>query len=154
MKINHETKFVLTLFESIFHCLTHHLSHIHPVWQCTLIQLFIAVGIDDIILTFLVLNSGPHLNVKTVFPGMGISIMKIRLSWDSLIFIMGIPYIRVRQYLYIEMAPGYTKSKCLFQWDWIANENNIIEIDHQRVLLISYLLMTWHQRPGHQQPWD
>ena len=34
------------------------------------------------------------LNVKTVFPGQGISIIKIRWSWDRLIFIMGIPWHR------------------------------------------------------------
>ena len=35
-------------------------------------------------------NTGPRLNIKTVFPGMGISIIKIKGSWDNLIFIIGI----------------------------------------------------------------
>ena len=44
---------------------------------------------------------GPRLNIKTVFPGMVISIVKIRRSWDRLIFIMGIFFISVRRHLYI-----------------------------------------------------
>ena len=46
----------------------------------------------------------PCLNICTVFPAMGISIIKIRRSWDRLIFIMGIP-ILVRQQFYTEAAP-------------------------------------------------
>ena len=49
-------------------------------------------------------SSGPHLNIKMVFPGIWISILKIRQSWNRLIFIMGIP-ILLRWYLYIEMGP-------------------------------------------------
>ena len=37
---------------------------------------------------------------------MGISIIKIRWSWDGLIFIMGIRII-LRQHLFIEMGPRY-----------------------------------------------
>ena len=33
-----------------------------------------------------------RLNIKTVFPGMGISIIKIRRLWDCLIFVIGILY--------------------------------------------------------------
>ena len=46
----------------------------------------------------------PCLNIKTVFPGMGIPMLKIRRSWDRLIFKMGIP-ILVRRRLYIETGP-------------------------------------------------
>ena len=46
---------------------------------------------------------GPCLNIKTVFPGMGIPMLKIRRSQDRLIFNMGIP-LPVR-HLYIEAAP-------------------------------------------------
>ena len=35
---------------------------------------------------------GPCHNIKTVFPGMVISFIKIRLSWDCLTFIMANPY--------------------------------------------------------------
>ena len=48
----------------------------------------------------------PSQYIKTVFPGMGISKLKIRLLWDHLIFNMGIP-ILVRRYFYIETAPWY-----------------------------------------------
>ena len=51
-------------------------------------------------------SSGPHLNIKTVFTGMLISIIKIRWSWDCLLFMMGMP-ILVRQRLYIETAPWW-----------------------------------------------
>ena len=47
---------------------------------------------------------GPRLNIKTVFPGKGIPMLKIRRSRDRLIFNMGIP-IMVRRHLYIEMGP-------------------------------------------------
>ena len=46
-------------------------------------------------------DPGPRLNIKTIFPGMGIPMLKIRRSQDRLIFKMGIP-ILVRRYLYIE----------------------------------------------------
>ena len=46
-------------------------------------------------------NTGPHLNIKMVYPGMGIPIIKIRWSWDHLIFIMGIP-IPGKMVFYIE----------------------------------------------------
>ena len=45
------------------------------------------------------------LNVKMVFPGMKISVIKIRGLWECFIFIMGIN-IRVRQQLHIQMTPG------------------------------------------------
>ena len=41
---------------------------------------------------------GPCLNIKIVFPGMVISIIKVRWSWDSCIFKMGVP-IPVRKHL-------------------------------------------------------
>ena len=44
---------------------------------------------------------GPRLIINTVFPGVGISIIKIRGSWHRLVFIMGIP-ILVRLHLYIK----------------------------------------------------
>ena len=47
-----------------------------------------------------VMQPGPSFNIKTGLPGIGISIIKIRLSY----FIMWIP-ILVRWHLYIEMDP-------------------------------------------------
>ena len=52
------------------------------------------------------LPAGLRLNIKTVFPGMGVSIINIRRSWDRLIFIMGIP-ILVRLHLYIETVSRF-----------------------------------------------
>ena len=48
---------------------------------------------------------GPRLNIKTVFWGVGISIIKIRRALDSLIFTMGIPML-VRRHIYIETGPS------------------------------------------------
>ena len=56
---------------------------------------------------------GPRLNIKTVFPKYGISMLKIRLSQDRLIFNMGIHM--ARRHLYIETAPG-ALSSCQFTW--------------------------------------
>ena len=53
---------------------------------------------------------GPCLNINTVFLCMEISITKIRLSSDSIIFVMGIP-ILVRQHLYIETVGWEVSSR-------------------------------------------
>ena len=50
--------------------------------------------------------SGPCLIIMMVFPGMGIPMLKIRRSWDHLIFNMGIPML-IRQHLYIETTPDW-----------------------------------------------
>ena len=51
---------------------------------------------------------GPCLNIKTVLPRYEIPMLKMRRSWDRLIFNMGIP-ILVRKHLYIETAPWWKK---------------------------------------------
>ena len=48
------------------------------------------------------LPAGPCLNIKTIFPRIGIPMLKIRRSWDRLIFNMGIP-IQVRRHHYTAM---------------------------------------------------
>ena len=48
--------------------------------------------------------TGPRLNIKTVFLGMEMSVLKIRRSRDRLIFNMGI-LILLRRHLYIDAAP-------------------------------------------------
>ena len=53
-----------------------------------------------------VIRPGVGFNIKTVFLGIMIPVMKIRRLWDCLIFIMGI-HILVRQLLYIETIPLY-----------------------------------------------
>ena len=57
---------------------------------------------------FRIEGPGPCLIINTVFPGMGIPMLKIRRSRDRLIFNMGIP-ILVRRHLYIETAPWTNK---------------------------------------------
>ena len=64
---------------------------------------------------------GPRLNIKTVFPGMGIPMLKIRRSWDRLIFNMGMP-IPVRRYLDIE-THSPPEHKNIIQWNLNQNTN-------------------------------
>ena len=66
----------------------------------------------------LIWRSGTCLNIKTVFTGIGISIIKIRWSWDRLIFIMGTP-ILVRWCLYIETCPRYLQRNLFFICGWL-----------------------------------
>ena len=58
---------------------------------------------DRLFLTHLVLKPEPHLNIKTVFPGYRIPMLKIRLPQGCLIFNMGI-LIHGKDSLYIETA--------------------------------------------------
>ena len=71
---------------------------------------------------------GPCLNIKMVFPGMDISLMNVRKSWDSLIFIMGI-HIQARQHLYIETT----------HWMFLSNQINTIPAD----ALSLYVTRAW-----------
>ena len=52
---------------------------------------------------------GPRLNIKPVFPGMGIPIIK---SWDCLNLMIGIP---IRQYFYIETASRTWSVEMMFR---------------------------------------
>ena len=47
---------------------------------------------------------GAHFNMQTVFPCVEISLIKIKRSWDCVMFIMEVPTL-VRWHLYIETAP-------------------------------------------------
>ena len=62
-------------------------------------------------------TAGCYLNIKTFFPSMGISIIKMRWSWDCPTFIMGI-YIMVRQHIYIEMAPRLLFCELFCESEW------------------------------------
>ena len=46
------------------------------------------------------IHAGPRLKIKTILPGIGIPIIKVRRSFDRLIFIMGIPLLRRWRLLY------------------------------------------------------
>ena len=66
---------------------------------------------------FHLLRSGPHFNIKTIFPG-----INIRGSWDCLIFIMQIPIlVRLQNLLYIGTAPdrSFVIFQILFVRHWV-----------------------------------
>ena len=54
-------------------------------------------------------GTGARLNIKTVFLRYGDPVLKLRRSWDRLIFNTGI-HILVRPHIYIERAPGQWRS--------------------------------------------
>ena len=57
----------------------------------------------------------PRLNIKTIFPGFGILMLKIRRSGDRLIFNMGIP-ILVKRHPYNETTPGVYHQYLWARW--------------------------------------
>ena len=61
---------------------------------------------NDSILYSHISGPGTRLIIKTVFPGIGIPMLRIRRSRNRLILNMGIP-ILVRRHLYVEAAPWY-----------------------------------------------
>ena len=71
----------------------------------------------------LMLNrTGPRLNIKGVFPGMGISIIKIRRSWDRLIFIMDFHHkdktvVRSSHLYRVNNGNSYTRKTTYLYWD-------------------------------------
>ena len=80
-------------------------------------------------------------NIKTVFPGMRISMLKIRRSWDRLIFIMGIP-ILVRRHLYIETAKYWlvhSYLSALHNWHWGNHMIAPVPVTH-----IWWIWMRWN----------
>ena len=73
---------------------------------------------------------GPRLNIGTVFPGMGILMLKIRRSRNRLIFNMGIP-ILVRRHLYIETVPSFSS---MIPGEWFLRHAFCNTIKHRHVL--------------------
>ena len=59
-----------------------------------------------------------YFNIKAVFPGVGIPMVKMRQSWDCLIFIMGMPVL-VRWQLYFEMAPVCASATSIVHMKWL-----------------------------------
>ena len=72
-------------------------------------------------------TSGPRLNIKAVFPDIGIPIIKITWSSDRLVLIIGIT-ILVRRHLCIETAPW---SKFHIHHCWAMG--NIVILDHVEI---------------------
>ena len=75
-----------------------------------------------------------HVSIwRPSFPGIGILMLKIRLSWDRLIFNMGIP-ILVRRHLYMETDPWsfiFLYNKPHNTWTiWNKFQWNLNEIQH------------------------
>ena len=69
------------------------------------------------------MDIGPHFNTKTVFPDVGIPMLKIWRSWDRLIFNMGIP-ILVRWHFYTEKGPRSRFIEfycCLTHWGRVTH---------------------------------
>ena len=76
------------------------LTLLHTIlWHITLIT---RITHHPFCLETLVSQAGSRFNIKNVFPGMAISIIKIIWSWDRLIFIM-VMSILARRHLYIEI---------------------------------------------------
>ena len=65
------------------------------------------------------LASGPHLNIKTVFPGMGISMIKIRQSWYHLIFIILLYWLG--SIFILRRLPGRVYTYALTHWGWVMH---------------------------------
>ena len=70
-------------------------------------------------------QQGPVSIWRPSFPGMGISMLKIRWLWDHLIFTIGIP-IQVRWHLYIKMGPWpqFYQTRSAWSMDQGSNENH------------------------------
>ena len=93
---------------------------LHPHHWCELKFILVKIIIT---LSFIICHAwcyngtshSPRFNIKSVFPGMGISIINIRRSWDCLIYIMGIPLL-ARRYLYIEKAQRFVSSSQTTTW--------------------------------------
>ena len=71
-------------------------------------------------------STGACLNITTVLLYLGIYIIKVRQSWDCLIFIAGIP-ILVRRHLYIEMAHRLQFSLIIFNTFCTDSEAGIFQ---------------------------
>ena len=78
---------------------------------------------------------GHRFNIKTIFPGITISIIKIRRLWDHLFCIMGIR-ILVERHLYIESVPVNSASTAkhnklaITNYRWMTNTWNV---QHQTI---------------------
>ena len=82
-------------------------------WYCQLISIQ------------MIKKEGPGLcfNIKTIFPGMGVPIIKVRQSWwDCLIFLMGI-LILVRAHPYIKMTPSFVRNFDTFTENYTKSDH-------------------------------
>ena len=66
--------------------------------------------------------SQPSYNIKIVFPGMGFLKIEIRLSWDSLNFLVGISRLVER---YHHTGQGFDSFVCSITEDWNGYKYNV-----------------------------
>ena len=71
--------------------------------------------------------SGSCLNIKTVFSSMGIFTIRIRMSWNRLMFIMAIP-ILVRRHHDFETGPSFFMISTIFYGCALQANNKVAEI--------------------------
>ena len=104
-------------------------------------------------------TSGPRLNIRPSFPGMGIPMLKIRRSRDRLIFNTWIP--KLIRHLYIETAPrlchegrmqvaifrcNNNKIMIVMQWLWCMINHDLSNILYAATfcfLVSVYLRPSW-----------
>ena len=79
---------------------------IQPVKRSTIMSIIILFDHLAVMTNVSIREPGPCLNIKIVFLSMEISILKIRGSWNHVIFIIRIS-ILVRRHIYIETAPSF-----------------------------------------------
>ena len=89
--------------------------------------MFSLLGTDLIYVcvTLVVVLQGPRFNMKNFFPRMKIPIIKIRRSWDRLIFIIGI-HIPVRWHLHVAAAHSMLHNFILDTGNFILDTGNFI----------------------------
>ena len=75
-------------------------------------------------------------DIKTIFPGMRLSILKIRLSWDRLIFTMGIP-ILVRQHDYFEMV----LISSTYQTNWLIGLDAVFDTERPYTTTLHWVVI-------------
>ena len=119
MKFHHVVlHFKYDIFSSVLEDITHQncyyyvskyveLSHCHVIWCLgicwqELIQWILGKS-TSLKLQNAMPCPGPYFNINTLLSGTGIPLVKIRWSWDHLIFIMGTP-IEERVHIHIELA--------------------------------------------------
>ena len=83
--------------------------------------------------------AGFYLNMKKVFSGIGISFIKIRQSWDNLLFIMGIS-IPVSQHLHTELAPRFgIKNRCPI----VIQEGKTVTVNSKKSYILWFTTHHW-----------
>ena len=83
-----------------------------------------------------------RVHIKTVFSGMVIPVLKMRRSWESRIFNMGIPILGRRR-LYIETAPRLLD---FYVWYWQGARRPYVRILFLGVMLLHIIMQNRSHR--------